>query len=142
MAQALWWTISIPIKERADGTLAYSSSSKMTEHVDLSPVVWAFLRHALTAVVRDGTGTAARLPGLEIAGKTGTAQTIAKSDSAKGQDHAWFASFAPADDAQAVVVVFVERGGHGGDVAAPIARKIYEALFLQKVAQVTLPEPG
>jgi len=38
--------------------------------------------------------------------------------------------------------VFVERGGHGGDVAAPIARKIYEALFLQKVAQVTLPEPG
>jgi len=93
-------------------------------------------------VVKEGTGAAARIPGLEVAGKTGTAQTIAKSDSAKGQDHAWFASFAPADDPQMVVVVFVERGGHGGDVAAPVARKIYEAFFLQKVAQVTIGESG
>lgn len=138
----LWKPRLVQRVAKADGTLAYSATSKMTERVELSPVVWAFLRNALSAVVKEGTGAAARLPGLDIAGKTGTAQTIAKSDSAKGQDHAWFASFAPADDAQAVVVVFVERGGHGGDVAAPIARKIYEALFLQKVAQVTLPEPG
>jgi cell division protein FtsI/penicillin-binding protein 2 len=41
-----------------------------------------------------------------------------------------------------VVVVFIERGGHGGEVAAPVARKIYEAIFLQKVAQVTLGESG
>jgi cell division protein FtsI/penicillin-binding protein 2 len=93
-------------------------------------------------VVREGTGAAASIPGLEIAGKTGTAQTIAKSDSAKGQDHAWFASFAPADDPQVVAVVLVERGGHGGQAAAPIARQIYEAIFLQKVAQVTLGESG
>jgi len=138
----LWKPRLVQRVERADGSLAYSSSSKMTERAELSPVVWAFLRNALTAVVKEGTGAAARIPGLEVAGKTGTAQTIAKSDSAKGQDHAWFASFAPADDPQAVVVVFVERGGHGGDVAAPIARKIYEAMFLQKVAQVTLGEPG
>jgi penicillin-binding protein 2 len=138
----LWKPRLVQRVAKADGTLAYSATSKMTERVELSPVVWAFLRNALSAVVKEGTGAAARLPGLDIAGKTGTAQTIAKSDSAKGQDHAWFASFAPADDAQAVVVVFVERGGHGGDVAAPIARKIYEAIFLQKVAQVTLPEPG
>jgi penicillin-binding protein 2 len=138
----LWKPRLVQRVERADGTMAYNSSSKMTEHVDLSPVVWAFLRHALTAVVREGTGAAARIPGLEIAGKTGTAQTIAKSDSAKGQDHAWFASFAPADDPQVVVVVLVERGGHGGQAAAPIARQIYEAIFLQKVAQVTLGESG
>jgi penicillin-binding protein 2 len=138
----LWKPRLVQRVERADGTLAYSSSSKMTERAELSPVVWAFLRNALTAVVKEGTGTAARVPGLDIAGKTGTAQTIAKSDSSKGQDHAWFASFAPADDAQVVVVVFVERGGHGGEVAAPIARQIYEAIFLQKVAQVTLGESG
>ena len=59
---------------------------------------------------------------------------------AKGQDHAWFASFAPADDPQVVVVVLVERGGKGGQVAAPIARQIYQALFLDKVAMVTLGE--
>jgi penicillin-binding protein 2 len=138
----LWKPRLVQRVERADGTLAYNSSSEMTEHVDLSPVVWAFLRHALTAVVREGTGAAAGVPGLDIAGKTGTAQTIAKSDSSKGQDHAWFASFAPADDPQVVVVVLVERGGHGGQTAAPIARQIYEAIFLQKVAQVTLGESG
>ena len=138
----LWKPRLVQRVEQADGTLAYTASSKMTERVELSPVVWAFLRSALSAVVKEGTGVAARLPGVEIAGKTGTAQTISKSDSAKGQDHAWFASFAPADDPQVVVVVFVERGGHGGETAAPIARQIYEAIFLQKVAQVTIGESG
>jgi penicillin-binding protein 2 len=126
--------------ERADGTLAYQSSSKMARQVDLAPAVWAFLRSALTGVVNEGTGAAAKVPGILVAGKTGTAQSIAKSDASKGQDHAWFASFAPADDPQVVVVVFVERGGKGGQVAAPIARQIYQAIFLEKVAMVELGE--
>jgi cell division protein FtsI/penicillin-binding protein 2 len=61
---------------------------------------------------------------------------------AKVPDHAWFASYAPADDPQAVVVVLVERGGKGGQVAAPIARKIYQAIFLEKVAMVGFGEPS
>jgi penicillin-binding protein 2 len=138
----LWKPRLVQRVERADGSLAYSATSKMTERVELSPVVWAFLRHALAAVVKDGTGALARVPGVDIAGKTGTAQTIAKSDASKGQDHAWFASFAPAADPQYVVVILVERGGKGGQVAAPIARQIYEAIFLQKVAQVTFGESG
>lgn len=138
----MWKPRLVQRVERADGRLAYSSSSQMTERVDLSPVVWGFLRHSLAAVVKEGTGALARVPGVEIAGKTGTAQTISKSDSSKGQDHAWFAAFAPVEDPQYVVVVLVERGGKGGQVAAPIARQIYEAIFLQKVAQVTLGESG
>ena len=134
----LWKPRLVQRVERADGTLAYSSASQMTDRVELSPVVWAFLRHSLRTVVKDGTGALARLPGIDIAGKTGTAQTVSKSDSSKGQDHAWFASFAPVDDPQYVVVVLVERGGKGGQVAAPIARQIYEAIFLQKVAQASL----
>jgi penicillin-binding protein 2 len=137
----LWKPRLVQRVELGDGSLAYSASSKMTGRVDLSPVVWSFLRHALTGVVNEGgTGAAARIPGVEIAGKTGTAQSIAKSDSAKGQDHAWFASFAPAEDPQYVVVVLVERGGRGGQVAAPIARQIYQAIFLEKVAMVGLGE--
>ena len=128
------------------GRLYFTASSAQAAPTDNASPMWNVVfgeaRNALTAVVKEGTGAAARIPGLEVAGKTGTAQTIAKSDSAKGQDHAWFASFAPADDPQMVVVVFVERGGHGGDVAAPVARKIYEAFFLQKVAQVTIGESG
>jgi penicillin-binding protein 2 len=136
----LWKPRLIQRVERPDGKLAYSESSRMNGQVDLSPVVWAFLRQSMSGVVNDpmGTGAAARLPGLEIGGKTGTAQTIANSSSAKGQDHAWFASFAPVNDPQVVVVVFVEGGGHGGSVAAPIARQIFQAIFLEKVAMAAL----
>ena len=139
----LWRPRLVQRVERVDGSLAYSSSSKMTGRVDLSPIVWAFLRHALSGVVNEGgTGGAARIPGVEVAGKTGTAQSVNKSDAAKGQDHAWFASFAPAQDPEVVVVVLVERGGKGGQVAAPIAHQIYQAIFLEKVAKVQLGEDG
>lgn len=139
----LWKPRLIQRVERPDGTLAYTESSKMSDHVDLSPVIWAFLRHAMSGVVNEGgTGVGAKIDGLEVAGKTGTAQTIANSKSEKGQDHAWFASFAPANDPQVVVVVMVEGGGHGGSVAAPIARQIYQAIFLEKVAMAVVAGSG
>ena len=58
----------------------------------------------------------------------------ANSKSEKGQDHAWFSAFAPVKDPEVVVVVFVERGGHGGTAAAPIAKQIFSTIFLEKVA--------
>lgn len=70
-----------------------------------------------------GTGAAARV-GVSVAGKTGTAQIVRDSDSARGQDHAWFVGYAPFDDPRVVVVVLVERGGTGGRVAAPLAGNI------------------
>jgi penicillin-binding protein 2 len=118
----------------AEEQLLYADPGLVNGHVELSPMVWAFLRHALVGVVNEGTGWAARIPGIDIAGKTGTAQIIANSRSDKGQDHAWFASFAPAGDPRYVVVVMVERGGKGGQVAAPIARQIYNAIFFERVA--------
>ena len=95
--------------------MVWSDAGSVNGHVELSPMVWAFLRQSLWAVVNDGgTGAAARIPGLDIAGKTGTAQIIANSKSEKGQDHAWFAAFAPVKNPEVVVVVLVERGGKGG----------------------------
>ena len=103
----------------------------------MKPESVAAIRDGLWAVVNDwGTGGQAKIPGLDVAGKTGTAQIIANSKSERGEDHAWFAAFAPAKEPQAVVVVLVERGGHGGDAAAPIARKIFNAIFYEKVAAV------
>jgi penicillin-binding protein 2 len=135
----LWKPRLVQRVVRPDGALAYAADTRATGRVDLSPVVWAFLRSSLAGVVSEGTGAAARLPGIAVAGKTGTAQSAARD--AKGvQDHAWFASYAPADDPQAAVVVLVERGGKGGQVAAPIARQIYQAMFLDRVAMVTLGE--
>jgi len=76
----------------------------------------------MVSVVENGTGTAARIGGVTVAGKTGTAQ-LAEG----GAPHAWFIAFAPAEDPRIAVAVLVERGGNsgneatGGEVAAPIA---------------------
>jgi penicillin-binding protein 2 len=135
----LWKPRLVQRIERPDKGVVWSDAGTVTGHVELSPMVWAFLRQSLWSVVNeDGTGAAARLPGFDVAGKTGTAQMIAKSRADKGQDHAWFASFAPVRDAEVVVVVLVERGGKGGQVAAPIARKILNAIFLEKVASIEI----
>ena len=81
----------------------------------------------MVSVVQAGTGTAAQIPGITVAGKTGTAQT------AGGSPHAWFVCFAPAEHPQIVVAVVVLNGGSlgseatGGHVAAPIARAVLEA---------------
>ncbi len=136
----LWKPRLVQRIERADKGVVWSDGGSVTGHVELSPMVWAFLRQSLWAVVNSegGTGGGARIAGLDVAGKTGTAQMIAKSRSDKGQDHAWFASFAPVNEPEAVVIVIVERGGKGGQVAAPIARKVLNAIFMEKVASVDL----
>ncbi|HXH82823.1 MAG TPA: penicillin-binding protein 2 [Candidatus Tectomicrobia bacterium] len=133
----LWKPRLVQRIERSGRGVVWADPGTVTGHVELSPMVWAFLRHSLWSVVNEGgTGAGARIPGLDVAGKTGTAQIIAKSRAERGEDHAWFAAFAPVRDPEAVVVVLVERGGKGGQVAAPIARRIFEAIFLERVAAV------
>jgi cell division protein FtsI/penicillin-binding protein 2 len=135
----LWKPRLVQRIERPGRGVVWNDPGKVMGHVELSPVIWEFLRRSLWAVVNEGgTGGGARLPGLDVAGKTGTAQMIAKSRADKGQDHAWFASFAPANDPEVVVIVMSEGGGKGGQVAAPIARKIYQAIFFEKVAAIEL----
>src|SRR5437867_4132802 len=132
----LWRPRIVQRIERPEGGVLYSDAGQVNGHVELSPVVWEFLRRSLWAAVNDGTGAAARIPGLDIAGKTGTAQLVGKSKAALGQDTAWFAAFAPVKAPEVGVVVLVERGGRGGEVAAPIARKILNAIFFEKVAAI------
>ncbi|MEU4328025.1 peptidoglycan D,D-transpeptidase FtsI family protein [Nonomuraea dietziae] len=71
-----------------------------------------------------GTGTAAAIPGVEVAAKTGTAENLRGA-----QDHALFTAFAPAGEPRVAVGVVVERAGFGGDVAAPVARQIMQAVL-------------
>jgi peptidoglycan glycosyltransferase len=88
------------------------------------------LTEMMEAVVSSGTGTRAQIPGLRVAGKTGTAQ-----QGGGRPPHAWFTSFAPADDPQVAVAVVVESGGtlgdeaSGGRLAAPVARAVMEAVI-------------
>ena len=80
------------------------------------------LTEMMLSVVENGSGRSAQVDGVEVAGKTGTAETP------DAPDHNWFIGFAPADDPTIAVAVFVKNGGGtGGDVSAPIARDVLQA---------------
>lgn len=95
----------------------------------MSPQTARELTEMMVAVVESGTGTAAQMEGVQVAGKTGTAQTGVEGEA----PHTWFIAFAPANDPKLAVAVIVENGGSfgseatGGAVAAPIARAVLEA---------------
>lgn len=82
----------------------------------------------LTAVVESSGGTArrARVPGIRVAGKTGTAQVVALDAENDPGDHAWFVGFAPVDDPQLAFAILVEHAGGGGRNAAPIASRVIQ----------------
>lgn len=116
----------------------YDAAGDLVEqHV---PAVWANPISPATAdvvagmmeqVVASGTGTKAAVPGLRVAGKTGTAETEI------GPPHAWFIGFAPVENPTIALAVVVEEGGSagenatGGSVAAPIAQRLFEFWLLE-----------
>lgn len=95
---------------------------KRTRPQELARPITEATAEKLTTLMKDvvayGTGYRARVGGLSVAGKTGTAENP------HGQPHAWFIGFAPADHPKIAFSVVVENGGFGGTVAAPIAQKI------------------
>lgn len=91
----------------------------------MSPEVSAILRNLMTAAVSGGTGRAAAISGVKVAGKTGSAENP------HGEAHAWFIGFAPADRPQVAVAVIIENGGAGGAAAAPVAREIIKGVIEQ-----------
>lgn len=103
--------------------------SQLSQAVSASTA--ATLRDMMIGVVQSGSGTAAQISGVEVAGKTGTAQTGREGEA----PHAWFTGFAPADNPQVAVAVLVEHGGDagseatGGRVAAPIAKAVMQAVI-------------
>jgi penicillin-binding protein 2 len=141
---------------------------QVISHVNLPANALDAVRTGLWKVVNEEGGTAgnARVEGLDISGKTGTVQvtnatgtTSTASMPFKFRDHAWFASFAPKNKPELVVVVFIEHAGHhGGTDAAPLAKLLYESHFrsvvanrnlnltdpntLEQLRQGELPQPG
>lgn len=89
------------------------------EKLPIRSSVWDVIRHGMLRVVHgNGTGYAARIGGIQVAGKTGTSQNP------HGRDHAWFVGFAPYKDPKIAVAVIIENGGYGGDAAAPVASAV------------------
>ncbi len=134
-------------------------AAKASRTTVMSTTVAHTVRRLMTGVVREGTGRAAAIPGVTVAGKTGTAELrnataeCAKQSTpesppeaeAEGEAHscageasnpkntdAWFAAFAPALHPRIVVAVLLVEDGAGGDTAAPVARQVIEAALQQR----------
>ena len=105
--------------------------------LDLNPDQLAILRRAMIAVVEEGTARSGRLTGLQIAGKTGTAQNP------HGASHGWFIGFAPADKPEIVVGAIIEFAQHGTAAIPIVSRTIAHYLGLEETAatrlRVTVP---
>jgi penicillin-binding protein 2 len=126
--------------ESPDGEISEGPSSELRGTVPVAPEHLALVRSALEGVVheRGGTGGRARVPGVRVAGKTGTAQVVALEHTEgidedeivfRHRDHAWFVGFAPAEAPEIVVAALIEHGGHGGSAAGPVVQKVLAAYF-------------
>jgi penicillin-binding protein 2 len=100
---------------------------------DADPSAWAALHEGLLDVVDHGTGTTARVPGVEVAGKTGSAQNP------HGRTHALFVCYAPADHPQLAMSFVIENIGHGGTYAAPLAAQVIRRVLVNDTTRVVLP---
>jgi penicillin-binding protein 2 len=142
--------------ESPEGAVLEEIQPQIVGDAKLKPTTMEFLRRAMTGVVQDpgGTGKAARLPGILVGGKTGTAQVVRMADNElrnrdlksvpyEYRDHAWFVCFAPAEAPRIVVAVLVEHGGHGGSASAPLARQVLEEFFqIKPPAAVAQKKPA
>lgn len=95
--------------------------------IDVRPDHLELIREAMVLVTEGMHGTArrSRVPGFRVAGKTGTAENP------HGDDHSWYVGYVPADDPQIAVAVIAENAGHGSDIAAPIAGRVFRRWMLR-----------
>ena len=138
----------------ADGKILKESNIQVIGTAQFPKEDFRLVKLGMLSVVNDpgGTGAAARLYDVKVAGKTGTSQVVKLRDSKTStpyqyRDHALFVAFAPFDKPEIAVAVVVEHGEHGGSAAAPIAGKILRAYFdskkpVQKEADVSTKEGG
>lgn len=124
----------------ANGGLQKDFEPAVVRKLPISEEDMTFIRQGMWEVMNTdyGTGYAARVPGVEIGGKTGTAEFCEyvpeEEDCRRDKDgnlptHAWFSAFAPYNDPEIAVVVFLYNGGEGSGAAAPVAQKIFQAYF-------------
>ena len=127
-----------PVGEEGDASYFAGRPGFSYQHpeptlIDLAPDQWDMVLKGMWGVVNGGgTGASIRMPGFEIAGKTGTAQVAeVGKDSGANKDHSWFVSFAPAYKPEMSVIALIENSGFGSANAAPAAKAMYEAYLLK-----------
>ncbi len=126
------------VREIADaqGSLIRSFQPEVVGRLPVAPEHLAVVREGMVAAVERGTAVRAQIPGIRVAGKTGTAEfcddlalRMGLCQGRRLPSHAWFVAFAPAEAPEVAVLVFIWNGGEGSQNAAPVARQILEAYF-------------
>ncbi|MDJ0784334.1 MAG: penicillin-binding protein 2 [Desulfosarcinaceae bacterium] len=131
----------------AEGHLVTQAQRKLVGHLPVNPTNLDLVKHGLWTVVNHTKGTAykARIEGLEMCGKTGTAQVIGRKPGVNISEedlaqhlkpHAWFVGYAPAIDPKIAVAVIVENGEHGSSAAAPVVSAVIRHYLLGPVPEV------
>ena len=120
--------------EDGSGKIIRQMNPSVVNKIELSEETLNVVRKGMWSVVNaGGTGTMAKLPDIEVAGKTGTAQKQGE------KDLAWFCGYAPFDKPEIVVLAMVEEGGFGGVAAAPLAGNMIATYFQNKKEPVLQP---
>ena len=138
--------------ETSGGVVVQEFNPRVRRQIDVRPENLALVQKALISGVNEVGGTAyrVRLEGVNVAGKTGTAQVshkVARGVEAErvwyfNREHAWFAGYAPTRSPEVAVVVMVEHGGAGGKHAAPIAFEVIKAYQERAAARAAGPRAG
>jgi penicillin-binding protein 2 len=126
--------------EGLDGQVLKAYQPEVSASIPLTTDQYQILRQGMCGVVNSPMGTArkAAIPGIEVCGKTGTAQVVKEAAGARTKeenlperyrDHGWFIAFAPGDNPRIAVACVIEHGGHGGSSAAPIVRAVLQRFF-------------
>ncbi|MGC9070636.1 MAG: penicillin-binding protein 2 [Elusimicrobiales bacterium] len=107
-----------------DGSVIKHNDPKVLGNIELKKHTWDLIYTAMRKVVTNGTGRLADVDGVEVFGKTGTAQNP------HGKDHAWFVGFAKKEGSKPIAfAIIVEHGEHGSSSAAPVAREIIKGYY-------------
>ncbi len=125
----------------AQGNVVVPFRPEIIRTLPISAENWSPIHQGLEGAVAYGTATRAQVAGVRVAGKTGTAQfcdDIARQmgicrEGFAQPTHAWFMAYAPAEDPQIALIVFIYNGGEGSSVAAPVAQEILEWYFHERV---------
>jgi len=136
----LYRPIIVKAIETADGGIVEDGAPYIAGRLNISEKTLAIIRKGLWGVVNGDKGTArgSRLKGIEMSGKTGTAQVVGRKEGENFskkkdeevehhfKDHAWFVAYAPSEDPVIAVAVIVEHGEHGSSAAAPVAKTLIQ----------------
>jgi penicillin-binding protein 2 len=115
-----------------EGNVVEPFEPEVIRTLSISPENWSLVLQGMEGAVAYGTATGAQVEGIRIAGKTGTAQFCDDIKCGVGfaqPEHAWFTAFAPVEDPEISVIVFLYDGGEGSQMAVPVAHEILEYYF-------------